>query len=127
MAEPATTNYPEAQDTVATLMSLGNQLSATLSGAHTSVVTTITVVSTASWPSSGYLLIDSEIVHYTGLTGTTFTDCTRGADGTTGVSHSDGVTVYQVYNANLHNQMRRAMLAVEQWLTDAHILKWLGW
>lgn len=74
----------------------------------TASATTITVQSTnyfgASTPtnqyrfaSSGSILIDNEIITYTGLgsTGTTFTGCTRGTSGTTAAIHTAGSVVYQ--------------------------------
>ncbi len=65
----------------------------TLSGAHTATVTTITVASTASFPTQGRIIIDSEVISYTGKTSTTFTGCTRGDEETTAASHSDLATV----------------------------------
>ena len=65
-----------------------------LSGTHTSSATTITVVSTTAFPSSGTIQIDSEEITYTGKTATTFTGCTRGANSTTASFHPDGAYVY---------------------------------
>jgi len=39
---------------------------------------TITVDSTTGFTVTGTILIDSELITYTGLTGTTFTGCGRG-------------------------------------------------
>jgi hypothetical protein len=55
--------------------------------------TTLTVLSTASYPSSGTLLLDREAVTYTGKTATTFTGLTRGMFGTTAVAHADQTEV----------------------------------
>ena len=75
----------------------------TLSGSHSSSVTTITVVSTSGFPTTsggfGFLVIESERVEYTGVTSTTFTGATRGADATTAASHSNGVAVTFVQDA----------------------------
>lgn len=60
-----------------------------------SSVTTITVDSTANYLSAGVIKIDSEIITYTGKTGTTFTGCTRGAYGTTAAAHLDNAPVLQ--------------------------------
>ena len=66
----------------------------TLTGAMTNVSTTaIQVVSTAQFASSGTLLIESELVGYTGKTSTTFTGITRGVYGSTNTSHSIGANV----------------------------------
>jgi hypothetical protein len=67
----------------------------TLNGAIDAVVTTITVVSTSDFTASGAIWIDGEYITYSGKTGTDFTGCVRGADGTTAASHSSGVQVSQ--------------------------------
>jgi hypothetical protein len=50
--------------------------------------TTISVDSTTGFSASGTLLINSEIITYTGVTATTFTGCTRGANGSTAKNHA---------------------------------------
>ena len=64
-----------------------------LDGAINDSVTTITVDSTEDFPSAGTINIGSEKISYTGITSTTFTGCTRGADGTSAASHSDNAEV----------------------------------
>ena len=64
-----------------------------LNGAINNSVTTITVDSTTGFAATGTILIDSELITYTGLTGTTFTGCVRGANGTTAASHTDNTIV----------------------------------
>lgn len=64
-----------------------------LDGAINDAVTTITVDSTEDFPSAGTINIGSEKITYTGVTSTTFTGCTRGADGTSAASHSDNAEV----------------------------------
>ena len=66
-----------------------------LNGDITYSVTTITVDDTTSFTSSGYIVIEDEIIKYTGKTSTTFTGCTRGAGGTKKEAHTDGTNVYQ--------------------------------
>lgn len=66
----------------------------TLTANMTNVSTAaIQVTSTSSFLSSGYLLIESELIAYTGKTSTTFTGITRGIYGSTNVSHTAGVAV----------------------------------
>jgi len=55
--------------------------------------TSVTVDSSANFETAGYLLIDSEIMQYTGKTSTTFTGLTRGLFGTTASTHADDATV----------------------------------
>lgn len=70
----------------------------TLSADITNVSTTpISVASTNSFPSSGYILIGSEIIQYTTKTATTFDGTiTRGVLGTTNVAHTAGAAISEV-------------------------------
>jgi|TARA_R110002094_G_scaffold181841_1_gene159668 hypothetical protein len=65
----------------------------TLDGALTDSATTVTVASTTGFTSTGVIFILGEQISYTGITSTTFTGCTRGANSTTAASH---VTTTQV-------------------------------
>lgn len=67
----------------------------TLNGGINNSTTTITVVSTAAFTTTGAIFIDSEYITYSGKTATDFTGCTRGANGTTAASHLTGANVYQ--------------------------------
>ena len=70
--------------------------------------TTINVVDTTGFTTTGTILIDSEIITYTGKTPTSFTGCTRGTsqslaanhslDPTTGSATPPPIIVYQVTN-----------------------------
>ena len=55
--------------------------------------TPIEVTSTTGFTPSGSLLIEDELIKYTGKTSTTFTGITRGVYGTTNVAHTIGVAV----------------------------------
>ena len=69
----------------------------TLSSGITNVSTTpISVASTTGFPSSGWILIESEIIAYTGKTSTTFTGITRGVFGTTQAAHTAGALITEV-------------------------------
>lgn len=61
----------------------------TLDGDHTAAIVTITVVSTANFPTRGRVVIGSEVITYTNTTATTLTGCVRGSDGTLATTHSD--------------------------------------
>ncbi len=69
--------------------------SSTLNGAINNSVTTITVVSTSAFTASGAIWINGEYITYSGKTGTDFTGCIRGADGTTAASQLSGAVVSQ--------------------------------
>ena len=66
--------------------------------------TSITLDSTTGFPTSnGTILVDSELISYTGVSSNDLTTITRGAygtavTGTTGSAHSDGATVYNATN-----------------------------
>ena len=60
---------------------------------NSSSTATIVVGSTAGFASSGTILIESELIGYTGKTATTFTGITRSVYGSSGSSHAAGVYV----------------------------------
>jgi hypothetical protein len=66
-----------------------------LAGDLSAAATTVTVASTSTLAVSGSLLIDSEIISYTGRTATTLTGCTRGASSTTAATHLSTTGVIQ--------------------------------
>ena len=55
--------------------------------------TTITLTSAAAFPTAGTILINSELITYTGKSSNDLTGCTRGASGSTAATHSNGATV----------------------------------
>lgn len=59
----------------------------------TAAATSITVDSTSSFQSQGRIIIDSEVISYTGKTSTTFTGCVRGEEGTTAATHADDAVI----------------------------------
>jgi hypothetical protein len=78
---------------------LGAAHSTTLNGAISSSATTIVVVSTTGFTSpTGTIGIGSEVITYTGTTGTSFTGCTRGYT-STAAAHSSGDAVNQYVGA----------------------------
>ncbi len=50
--------------------------------------TSISLVDSSSYPASGTVQIDSEVITYTGNSGNTLTGCTRGVSGTTAATHT---------------------------------------
>jgi Tfp pilus assembly protein PilX len=67
----------------------------TLNGAITSAATTITVFSTAGYAQYGRIMIDRELIDYSGTTVNSFLNAVRGRDGTTAVAHANGAAVGQ--------------------------------
>lgn len=62
-------------------------------GINSNTTAPLAVTSTAGWPTTGALLIDQEIISYTGISGNTFTGITRGQAGSTGATHANGAAV----------------------------------
>lgn len=50
--------------------------------------TTINVTDTTNYPATGTLLVDAEIITYSGKTSTSFTGCVRGTNGSTAAIHA---------------------------------------
>jgi hypothetical protein len=66
------------------------------------VVTIIPVVSTAGFPASGVIEIETEFITYTAVTSTSFTGATRGALGSVATAHTAGATVSAVNDAGTY-------------------------
>jgi hypothetical protein len=63
--------------------------------ALTTTSTTVSVVSTSGFTATGSILIETEVISYTGVTATTFTGCTRAASGTVAAAHVTALGVSQ--------------------------------
>jgi hypothetical protein len=61
-----------------------------LAAAATDSATSLTLVSTETYPSSGTVIIGSETISYSGISGDTLTGCVRGYDSTTAAAHAEG-------------------------------------
>lgn len=95
-----------------------NFWSTTLNGAIDSSVEEITLNSTTGLQAPGYLVIDREdgngnatpdareVIYFTGINANTLTGVTRGADGSTARSHSDGALVEAVLTTGMWNDRR---------------------
>lgn len=93
-----------------------NNATTTLSviGGINNIVTSIVVTSATPFPTSPQfrIIIDSEIMLVTGVSGTTFT-VTRGAENTTAASHSNGATVAMIFTAGALDQLRSDLMNIE--------------
>jgi len=65
----------------------------TLNGTINSSVTSIVLTSATGFGTSGTVLIDNELITYSGVSTNTLTGCTRGTNGTIAASHTSGVVV----------------------------------
>jgi hypothetical protein len=93
-----------------------NGLLTPLNGAIDAAVTTITLTDTTGFPTSGAVVIDTEVIAYTGISGENLTGCTRGFDGTIAAIHANGVPVSLDVIADNHNILANEIIAVENWL-----------
>src|SRR3989338_2364810 len=75
----------------------------TLSGAIAASTTTIPVVSTSTYISTGRIMIDRELIDYSTISGNNFINVRRGVAGTTAVAHASGAPVGQ-YQCMLQSQ-----------------------
>lgn len=110
---PGTVKFPSGIDSTCSLIGANNMSRSTLNGAIMSSTTTITVVSTTTFPSCGVAIVDNEIFAYTGKTSTTFTGVVRAFDGTVAVSHLSGAAVRSVIAAAHHNTLIAAIIATQ--------------
>ena len=84
-----------------------NAASSTLNGAILAGAGSLVVTSAASFPTVGQfrILVESEIMLVTGVSGTTFT-VSRGQEGTTDAGHGNGATVTQILTAGALGQLK---------------------
>src|SRR5574340_1048804 len=115
MPEPSASAYPAALDSTTTLFGDAVNLTRlTLDTGLDNSTTTVSVTeSIASINLPCYILIDAELIYVTASGSGDFTSCVRAAGGTTASEHLTGAYVYVVYAANYHNQVKRALIAIE--------------
>jgi hypothetical protein len=93
-----------------------------LSADINSSTTTVTLNDASQFPSSGtsFVLIGTEEISYTGISGNTLTGVTRGVRNTTAASHSSGATVTNTSQYVAWNQQASGDLTVDpgMWSID---------
>jgi hypothetical protein len=109
------TQYPFQLDSTTNIPNIVDLASpTTLSQSIGITDSTINVVSTSGYPiNNGLIVIDKEQIFYTGSTPTSFTGCTRAANGTLNISHVAGVVVQSLVTASAYTNLRDAILQVE--------------
>lgn len=92
-----------------------NNAITTLNGGINNAVSSLVVTSASLFPSVGQfrIRIDNEIMIVTAVAGTTFT-VTRGAEGTSAASHSDGATIRHIVTAG---GLSQAIADASGWIT----------
>ena len=114
MAEPTVAQYSTTKipNLVANRI---NQKTFTILGTHTDSITTITTTGTISGVTAPLYLYNSrtaEVLYAEGISGATFTSCTRGADGTTKAAMTSGDVLYFCMVANDLDQIVREIIAI---------------
>lgn len=115
MSTPA---WPISVQTVANMYVAVNELQNNLNGNITNSVTTLTLNSTTGFPAYGTVLIDNEVILYTGISGANLTGLTRGFDGTTAASHTNGSVASFAIVADHHNILSAEINAIETYLSN---------
>lgn len=108
-----TTAFPSALDDASTLIEASNDAATTLTAVLGVSDTSATCADTSEFANSGFIVIDSEVLSYTGKTPTTLTGLIRGLEGTTAASHSVSANVEVLITARHHNVLVDAIIAVE--------------
>lgn len=116
-----TTAFPTSLDTVVELVEVKNNASSTLSGNVLIGDVTIGVTDIAEFPTTGFgTLTDdlttptkTEIISWTGISGSNLTGCTRGAQGTSAAAFSSGNFIEVRPTAGHHEALRGAVIAIE--------------
>lgn len=111
--------FPGAISTDSDLyIAVNNQSTVLTDNPLTIGATTVNVSSTTNFPTVGFISIDAEVIKYTGKTATSFTGCTRGADGTTAASHLLNAQVDHNVTAAHHNASKDEIIATQQFISD---------
>ena len=111
---PGTVRCPSQVDTLDSLFRINDRARTELAGDLTSGSTTITVGSTAAFPSSGSVKIDDEIIYYSSTTSTTFGTLVRGASGSAAAAHLNSALVTAPILAVHHNTLAQAVICAQQ-------------
>ena len=92
------TNTWSGQNNPVTSNTLNGPLGNDSFGTGGSPSTIVTLTDTTGFTASGKILVESELITYTGITGNDLTGITRGTNGTPTASHITGSTVYDATN-----------------------------
>ena len=116
-------NFPTSFDDDATLFIAVNNLRTELTSGIDASTLTIPVTTTSGFPSTGFVgiltgtdITQTEAIKYTSLTSTQFNASERGADGTPAFPHDSGNNVDFNIVAAHHNEIKDAVLELEQFV-----------
>jgi len=96
-----------------------NSATALASGTISSTATTLGLTAASgTFRSKGWVIVDSEVIEYTGVSQTTLTGCVRGVHGTNNTTHSSNATVTEI---DLQLLFRRSPSAITATTTSPEI------
>ena len=110
------TTQPGTIDTATNLFAVTNRAVTTLNGAITDVATTIVVTDGSVFPASGRFMvtIEDERIIIASRSGNTLTAETRGADSSSNVLHSSGVSCTMQMTALHYETLRDAIIGTQE-------------
>ena len=91
-----------------------------------STATTISVASTAPLAASGTVLIDSEIITYSGVTATTLTGCTRATSGSVAATHVAATGVIQYATSTINVTDATTFASTGTFAVDGEVISYSG-
>ncbi len=116
-------NFPVSFDDDTTLFITVNNLRTELTSSIDASTLTIPVTTTSGYPSTGFVSIltdtditQTEAIKYTSIASTQFNASERGADGTPAATHDAGNNVDFTIVASHHNEIKDAILELEQFV-----------
>ncbi|KKN12444.1 hypothetical protein LCGC14_1016370, partial [marine sediment metagenome] len=116
-------NFPQSFDDDGSLFIAVNNKRTALSSNMTDAVTTANVLTTAGFPDTGYIsiltgsdILNTEAITYSGIDSTNFLNLVRGAGNTIAVPHLTGDDVDLTIVAAHHNELKDAVIAIENFL-----------
>jgi len=110
---PGTVRYPTQLDTPDSLFRITDAARTTLASSVNSSATTMTVAGTTTFPDSGSIKVEEEIIYYTSKNATQFLGLVRGAGGSTAASHAAGLIIRAPILAVHHNTLADAIIATQ--------------
>ncbi|MEW6212375.1 MAG: hypothetical protein AB1631_28880 [Acidobacteriota bacterium] len=111
--QPGTVKFPGALDSAASLFEVKDNARSILAASISSTADSLTLASAASFPPSGAITIESEIIFYAGKSGNMLTGLVRGRESTAAKSHAAGVSVEVRVIAAHHNTLSTVIRAIE--------------
>jgi hypothetical protein len=111
---PGTVKFPAGLDSADSLFRAADSASSTLSGSITNSATSLVLTSAAKFPSSGAVVIENEVIYYTGKSSNTLMGCMRAQEGTAAAAHGTGVPVRLPILSSQHNAVVASLVASQR-------------